>query len=309
MSFLAVLRRYQQINALARSLIGRSAFDQIHVVLPDPAEPEPGFIRATSWLYCLYYEAGHVSIVFLRQLGEAYKLIDREAVLQHIEAVRCLRTELHHNLGFEDSDQQARTAAEQWKRKACGTAVPTTKQHWGQCYKKLVEEADSFLRSMEDLVRRLESDGDASSDNLREWARRMSRDWPGASFDPLIEDAARRLGRDALKTVAFRNRHIDRWRKQLELLEEGFDFEREATLLIEKALLDEGTCVLPVSGRDVIDALGLKPGPVVGLLLQEARRFFQSKPCSAPEILAHLREFHNRTPAAQSVSPQSGTPP
>jgi len=107
MSFEKVLRCQQIINKLSHSLIGRSAFEDIHVLLPDPDQPEPGFMRATSWLYCLYFEGGRVSIKFLRRLGEAYGLGDRNIADTHVEAVRCLRTELHHNLGFTDSDQLA----------------------------------------------------------------------------------------------------------------------------------------------------------------------------------------------------------
>ncbi len=294
MSFEAVLRHQQRVNALSRSLIGRPAFQDIHVVLPDPAQPETAFIRATSWLYCLYFEGGRVSIGFLRRLGEARQLVDRDAVEQHIEAVRCLRTELHHNLGFEDSDQHARSAAESWRRKACDTAIPETRQQWRSCYKKLVGEAESILRTIKDLVRQLEADGDAASDSLDEWRRCLDRSWSAASFDPLIEDVARRLGRAALKTVAFRNRHVDRWRKQLDLMEDGFDFEREATLLIEKTLLDDDACVLPVSGRDLMAELGLEQGPLVGRLLEEARRFFLTQPVSREEVLAHMMDYYEK---------------
>jgi len=294
MSFENVLRSQQSINALSRSLIGRPAFDDIHVILPNPVQPEVGFIRATSWLYCLYFEVGHVTIGFFLRLNEVYQLIEREKIEQHIEAVRCLRTELHHNLGFEDSDQQARSAAESWKRKACRTAVPDTNQHWQNCYDKLVSEAESILRVLENLVRQLEADGDAAEENLNEWRRCLERNWLAASFDLLIEDAAFRLGRPKLKTVAFRNRHIDRWRKQLDMLQDGFSFDREATLLIEKTLLDDDTFVIPLSGNDIMDALGLEPGPIIGRLLEEARRFFLSQKSSAEKVLAHVKDYYEK---------------
>lgn len=296
MSFEAVLRHYQSINTISRSLIGRPAFEDIHVSLPDPAQPEIGFIRATSWLYCLYFECGYASISFLTRVCETSMLVERDTVTQHIEVVRCLRTELHHNLGFENSDQQARTSAEGWRRIACGTVLPTTNQQWRSCYLKLVDEAESILQAVEDLVRQLEADRAVSSEKLREWRRCLERNWPVASFDPLIEDAAQRIGRFALKTVAFRNRHVARWRKALDLLEDGFDFEREATLLIEKTLLDDDSSVLPVSARDLMDEIGLEQGPIVGKLLEEALRFFQAQPCGAQEVIAHVREYFDNLP-------------
>lgn len=289
MSFEEVLRSYQRINTLARSLLGRPAFDELHVLLPDPTSPEPGFLRATSWLYCLYFEAGRVSLTFLRRLGEAYFLIDRDEADKHVETVRYLRTELHHNLGFADSDLAARTAAESWRRQACGTALPQTSVQWIACYDRIVDDAHIFLNGVDTVVRRIESDGDGARHNIEEWLRRLNRNWAGATFDPLITDAKYRLGRESLNTVAFRNKHVDKWRNYLGLLEDGFDFEFEATRLIEKTLLDEDSVVLPITGRDVIDALGVKPGPEVGVLLEEARRHFEVHCCTKEELLAHIQ--------------------
>jgi len=295
MNFEGVLRCHQGINRLARSLIGRPAFDELHVLLPDPTSPESGFIRATSWLYCLYFEAGQVSLTFLRRLGEAYSLMDRESSDRHVEAVRCLRTELHHNLGFADSDLAARTKAENWRRKACGTVLPQTPDHWRNCYERIVDDAHNFLSRVDMVVRRIESDGDGAQQHIDEWLRRLNRKWAAPAFDPLIEDAKYRLARESLNTVAFRNRHVDKWRKHLDLLEDGFDFEFEATRLIEKTLLDEDSVVLPITARDVMNSIGVKPGPDVGALLEEARRQFEVHRCGRDDLLAHLRDYYERS--------------
>ena len=288
MSFESVLRCHQRVNDLSRSLIGRAAFDELHVKIPDPKSPEPGFIRATSWLYCLYFEAGRVSLTFLRRLGEAYSLVDRVPTDQHVEVVRCLRTELHHNLGFADSDQAARTAAEVWRRKACGTAMPRDESQWRSCYDCLVDEANDFLTRIDEVVRKIEANGDEAKMHIKDWLRRLERSWPAAAFDPLVDETKYRLGRDSMKTVGFRMRHVDRWRKQLELLDEGFDFEHEATRLIEKTLLDEDSLVLPITGRDIMKSLEIRPGPRVGTLLEAARKQFEEAPCSSEELLSYL---------------------
>ena len=100
-----------------------------------------------------------------------------------------------------------------------------------------------------------------------------------------------RLGREALSTVGFRQRHLDRWRKQLDLLDEGFDFGYEATRLVEKTLLDEDSVVLPITGRDIIESLGVKPGPRVGYLLEQASKRFDSVPGNKEELLSFLRKM------------------
>lgn len=300
MSFEGVLRSHQVINTLARSLLGRPAFDELHVQLPDPESPEPGFLRATSWLYCLYFEAGRVSLTFLRRLGEAYAVVDRGEADKHVEAVRCLRTELHHNLGFADSDLAAREAAERWRRRACGTALPETPEQWRACYDGIISDAHAFLGSMDRVVRRIESDGDGARRHIEEWRRRLDRNWSGAAFDRLIDDAKYRLSQQALNTVAFRNRYVDKWRKHLEVLEDGFDFEFEATRLIEKTLLDDNGVVLPITGRDVIGVLGVEPGREIGILLEEARRYFEVHRCSKSDLLAHLQTYYDKQISGKS---------
>ena len=68
----------------------------------------------------------------------------------------------------------------------------------------------------------------------------------------------------------------------------GFDFEFEATRLIEKTLLDGDSVVLPITGRDVMEKLRVNAGRHVGTLLEEARRYFEVRRCSREELLAHL---------------------
>ena len=291
MSFEEIVRRRQHMAALAKSVLGCAAFEELHVLLPDPANPEPAFIRAVSWLYCLYFEAGRISLAYLRRLGEGYSLVDRPLAERHVEEVRCLRTELHHNLGVGESEQTTRSTAEHWRRKACGTALPRTANEWRDCYHRLVDDASGFLEAVESVVRRIESGGQETEGHIEEWRRLLRRSWPASEFDPLIDDVKYRLGREALNTVTFRNRYVDKWRKHLELLDEEFDFELEAARLIEKALLDEGGSVLPITGRDVIESVGIEPGPDVGLLLEEARRHFEENRCGRAELLAHLRGY------------------
>lgn len=288
MSFGTILRRTQEIALVGRSLVGQRTMEEVRVVLPDPDSPEPAFIRAVSWLYCLYFEAGRVSFGFLPRLGEAYSLVDRQVADRHVSEVRCLRTELHHNLGFEDSDLNTRTAAENWRRRACGTVLPQDAEQWRECYTRIVEDAEAFLGDVVRVVRSLEEREDEAGRDVAEWVHRLERNWMAARFDPLIEDVKVRLARDALNTVAFRNRHIGGWRGRLEVLDDGFDFDFEATRLIEKTLLEEDGVLLPITGVDVMERCGIGPGPDVGRMLEEARRYFEVHKCTRGELLEHL---------------------
>ncbi|MCO7188111.1 MULTISPECIES: hypothetical protein [unclassified Pseudoalteromonas] len=290
MSFEEILIISQRINRLSQSIIHTHAFQEQNVALPNRNSPEPSFIRATSWLYCLYFESGRVSIKFLKDLGQTYSVVDKSIIDEHLEVVRSLRTELHHNLGFENSDAETRRVAESWCRGACSTSIPNKDEDWAACYTQLVLEATSLLKKIEEVVRSLEQDSENCAYYAAEWHNRLKRSWPAAKFDPLIEDIKIRLGRNSLNTVEFRNRNLRRWTKALEILEDGFSFEFEATRLIEKSMLDDSTLVIPITGNDIITILGLAPGPEVGKLLAKARTYFSSKPCNKDELLSYLKD-------------------
>ena len=82
---------------------------------------------------------------------------------------------------------------------------------------------------------------------------------------------------------------VSRWRKQIEVLEDGFDFKYEATRLIEKTLIDEDSAVLPITGQDIIESLRIGPGPKIGSLLEAARKRFDSDRCAKEDLISYLR--------------------
>lgn len=288
MSFDKIQRTNQNINMLTRSLVGKPAFEEVNVTLPDPNYPELGFIRATSWLYCLYFEGGRINLSYIQELCDVYG-VDRTALKDHIENVRCLRTELHHNLGFESSDQNARVRVDAWRKQACGTVLPQTEEQWSACYQNLMDEANEFLVKIEVLLRKLEQDQDPI-EKINEWKRRLDRSWPAFEFDPLIEDVKCILGREQLKTVSFRNKNLGRWRQCLDLLSDGADFDREKILLIEKSILDDSNKVLPVTGRDIIDEFKIEAGPQVGIFLEKAKEAYEAGLTDKAEIFDYLRK-------------------
>ena len=287
MSLERLLRHREQINALSRTILqGRPAFEDVHVLLPDPKNPESAFIKATSWLYCLYFEAGKVSVKFFQKCGIACSLVNPEDSERHLDVVQCLRTELHHNLGFQDADYRKRNIACSWRKMTCGTAAPEGADEWLKCYERLISDAATFLEQAYKVVRHIETSGEYAE----EWLGRLARDRPAASFDPLVEDAKRRLGYAALDTVKFRSRYYDRWRQQLELYDDDYDFEYEATRLMEKALLSEDSSVPPLTGDDVIRILGIPSGQQVGEILRRMKNYWENTKCTREELLDYLRQ-------------------
>ena len=93
-----------------------------------------------------------------------------------------------------------------------------------------------------------------------------------------------------MDVVAFRNRHLAAWRKRLEQLHDGFDFEYEVRRLVEDALLSEWPRLLPITGTDVIKELGIPAGRDVGRALEIARGFFQGGTFDYADLLEKVRQ-------------------
>ena len=291
MNFEGILRNYQRINFLTRSLIHRPAFSEVNLPLPSSRDPELDFVFAVSWLYCFYFEAGRISLTFLRRLGENHSIMNRESSEQHLETVRSLRTELHHNLGYSGSDLTARTTVESWRRRICGAAFPEKPGEWKICFDHLIDDSVIFLNDINRVVRHIESDMNNAEQLLGEWLRRLSRDYPLDAIDLLIDNTKHRLGRHGLNTTAFRNRHVGKWRQSLDLLDDDFDFDFEVTRLIEKTLLEVDGVILPITGENLINDLGIQPGSKVGAFLEEARRYFEVHRCGKDELMNHLSGY------------------
>jgi hypothetical protein len=57
----------------------------------------------------------------------------------------------------------------------------------------------------------------------------------------------------------------------------------------EQSILDIAVRVLPITGTDIMAALGVPPGLQVGVFLARARSLYELAPCGKEELLARLR--------------------
>jgi hypothetical protein len=132
-------------------------------------------------------------------------------------------------------------------------------------------------------------EGDGDRDVIcQQWEERLKRDWPANRYHEIIEMAAVDLGRGALDPVAIYNRHGHAIREGLQLLSEDSDFRSEARKLVERTILTESGTVLPVTGRDIMIAFDISPGPQVGHLLERARDLYKENPFDRETLLQNL---------------------
>jgi hypothetical protein len=287
-----VLTLKEDINRLSSKLLESGAlfFEDLSLPIPRFVPPELGFLRTVSWLYALYIETAKVNMDFIIERFPAYGLDTDGKHSTHYALIQKMRTYSQHNLDLtQPRNQRIQEDCEQWFSDQCGTPVPCDDHHWNNCLINILVDAVSFGKTLLRCIRNIE--GDDSKDRiLQEWDSRRKRSHSPHEFDTLIEIVAADMGREHIDAVRLRKRFYDRWIKELELLDEGYDFGVEAQKLIEHALLSEIVPVLPITGKDIITTLGITPGAEVGRVLDQARTLYEESPCSGTQLLEKLRE-------------------
>ena len=160
---------------------------------------------------------------------------------------------------------------------------------WRQCFLELCTEVEGIIVHCQKAMTNVLSspdDGEAATADLR---RRIDRSWEAVEFHKLVGDAGVRLG-VSVDAVAFSRPRIGRWRKYVECLPGSDDLEGQMVRMVERDLLDHAAEVLPIDGRDIMDALGLDAGPEVGKALHRARELFRSGERDSKMILERLKQ-------------------
>lgn len=248
---------------------------------------ELGFSQSVSWLYVHYFEAGQPSLRFVMDLMDAAG-IDREPLDAHLGIVRDLRTSLQHNLDLTaERDVELDGRCADWYSRACDRRSPTGEEEWDLCTVRLLNDSTSTFHSLRESIRWIDTDAHRNV-VLEQWRRVLRRHHDVWEYDRVIEVTANDLGHEHLDVRAFRDRHIASWRSSLEVLDEGYDFEFEARRRIEHSLLTDHRGVLPITGTDVMQRLGLPPGPAVGRALERASEIYKAERLTREALLTRL---------------------
>ncbi len=277
------------ILALVRS--ARSSFENPSVSLPKLEPAELGFIRLVSWLFVLYFETGRVSTRFLMGKFALYGTDPHKKLEDHFRAVRSLRTLFQHHLELTNpEDADTRETCYRWCAEHCGTAVPDTDSDWRKCLTAIVLQAVEFVRSLAAVARRIEQD-ESKEVICSQWRLKLERYRTPIECEKLVSLIVRDIGRDYLDVGLFTKRNHQKWIRELELTSFEIDVDLALRGLIETTLLSETIPVLPITGHDIIETLGISPGKRVGELLQIARRLYQESPCTREELLTRLAKL------------------
>lgn len=290
-ALLRVIQLREELDRVAEAMVPpHRVFSDVSLPIPTLRPAELGFIRCVAYTFVLYFEAGEVAVPYLVGLWDAFALDGSGQVREHRPRVGRLRTYLQHNLNPASStDQATRESCERWFGENCGTPVPSSEEEWSACLDALLGESLTFLGTLLDCLRAVERD-EGRSGILDGWLFRISRYHPPEAFDDVIAEAANDSGRTHLDVVRFRKRFYDQWMDRLSYLTGDYDFGTEARRLVEAALLMDAAAGMPITGTDIINELGIPPGPDVGAALALARRMFEAKPADRATLLDRLQE-------------------
>lgn len=281
------------VNALTEGLRIHVHLDSIATINTRPpatSDDEVGFLRLTTWSYSLLFEAGRTSFGLLLAVapidGNVSALDKHKATLS---AVQQLRTWLHHNLGFDsDRELSIRRAVSEWFLASCGATAPMSGDHWERCFNRLCGDVQELVSYSLDVLSSIMRSVEDRDQVLETWRHRLRRDWEAHRFDQLVADAAARLG-VSINARAFRERRLPDWKRYLESIPESEDPIPKMERLIDAEVFDHQRAALPLGAKDLMQTLGLSPGPAVRLALECARDGYESGIRDGTALIEYVR--------------------
>jgi len=260
--------------------------------LPSPKKgcSELVFLRTVFWLSALFHECGGRPLKFCMrqsQFGDAEELQKRFLIELH-----ALRTQAAHNLDASlDGSAITGTICQNWFKRVCQRESPLDDRHWNTCSVEILTRAFELLLKLQSFLKFLLSA--ANSDLLMEGLQlAVSAKISPYAFDDIVASAASDLGRTDLNLKKFRADHLTRWVGALEKLPEDYDFHFEARRLVEESFLENPERP-PITGRDIIEHLGVPPGKEVGRLLENADRLFREGCREREALLNRLYQLYS----------------
>ena len=285
MTFSALNVAVSDLRRSLTSFVGPDALAEVTVRPPVEGQGEISFLRLVAWSYVLIFEVGRLSLPFLLRWSGAYQ--EQQGSM---ELIRALRTWSFHNLGLDSArDLELSRQVERWFLDTCGQSPPGDRANWNTCFDRACGLVDDVVQRCRRAIGDALSSDDGGEAVINDLKHRIGRSWAPHRFDALAGDVATRLA-IRVDVVKFRRSKLDAWRAFLLDLAEDDDPAEAMERLMERDLLEYVDGVLPISGRDIMAAFGLPPGPEVGSMLRVARELFAAGTRDNDALLAALRE-------------------
>ena len=285
--------QFAELNAAAlelrrsvRSFVGEDALGEIHIRPPARENDEASFMRLVNWSYVLLFEVGSITLPYLMRFPSASGPT-KERVQEGRDIIHALRTWISHNVGFSSGrDAAISKRVSVWFLTWCNATEPRDEDAWRTCFRELCNEVGMIVQYCQDALAAIVRDGE-ERELIEELRRRLDRLWSTYRFDELVIESCTRLAVN-VDVPRFRDQKLSKWREFLATVPDEDDPQRAVMRLIERDVIDHTSDVLPIGGEDVMDVLGLSPGPRVGDALRRARELFRSGIRDRRQLLERL---------------------
>jgi hypothetical protein len=241
---------------------------------------ELGFIRVVSWLYILYID--------IRQNQKNIDFVLRQINTKsnHKIHIHRLRTYFQHQLNLNDkSDEQKKEDCDNFFYAIIRKNYPTTEEEWEESFVELTDNANTFLNEIYQWLKKLEKfSPNMQKNTIDNWRKELFNTHEKYEYEQVFKSVANSIGLDALSNYEITTLNLDKWRKALDLLDKGYDFNYELSKIIEQRLIAEEV-IIPIGGID-FEGEGVPKGKILGEYIKKARKIYYASPCSKEELLS-----------------------
>lgn len=297
-----VLSRVAELNSLHERVTGQG-----DVVRPTSLElrldsPESGTLRLISWVWSVLHETSKQTVAFYVR-HEAAVHRDDARLGRLTDEIGALRTYFQHHLKSDARDTSIRERAHSTLSEWCGDSFDSGNQdHWDLVLAAGQRALVSGIERLEELIREFEDDGVGESVGAQV-AAAIEAGVPAHEVDQLISTLAPTFGLRALDPRLFREKNLSRWREELRLRSSG-DARAYLQLLIERDLSEYRAAEpSPITADELMDRLGLKPGPIVGQAVRAAREINARDGVAGDELLRRVAADIGVTPVLDLDDP------
>jgi hypothetical protein len=246
------------------------------------------FLRGVLFYYSLLCECGAKPIRFCVNQSQFAPLVafDPAAALKIIHA---LRTQAAHSLEQSADDDRLRFTARSWFRQHTALDFPAADAHWSRCADQIEQTGAALLQGIVRFLKILQDDPEMASMRA-ELRREIEGGIRPIDAETVVAEVLAEQGRRDLSPGKLCERWFADWSRTLSVK------SANTNLLLDLRKLVETTVCLtpeppPISAKEIMDALNIGPGPMVGALVKERDRLCKEGIKNRDDLLAKLNLY------------------
>lgn len=277
----------KKINSSQNDLMGKPFFEEI-TILVKFNHSELCFNNLISWLYILYFEACSRNLQFISKKFQSYNISFSESERDITKVVHAFRTIFQHNTkASSKSDVAKKQFCESFYYSILRKPLPETEDDWVKCCESLLRVSYAFLAAVYSVIQIIQ--GSPNKDAIvDEWDKVINRSYSVFDFEKILINVFADFGFAGIfDTNKICKLEIDKWRKDLDVLADDFNFEIEARRILERFVLRKE--VLPITSGDLLK-IGFSPGTSLVDGIERAREIFYKDPCKKEILLQKIKE-------------------